>query len=85
MKDREKSYYQDQQLVEKSKLIVKLDVEQHLSDRLNDAAEMLWVVLANVNGGDWKKQTEEWQKVAVKWRDSYFMTLKEHRKIREKV
>ena len=37
-----------------------------------DAAEMLWVCLANVSGGDWSKQTPEWQKAAKKWRDNYF-------------
>jgi hypothetical protein len=26
-----------------------------------DAAEMLWVVLANVSGGDWTKQSTDWQ------------------------
>lgn len=37
-----------------------------------DAAEMLWVVLANVSGGDWTKQSEEWQEAAARWRDNYF-------------
>ena len=36
-----------------------------------DAAEMLWVVLANVDGGDWSKQTPEWQTAAEQWRDNY--------------
>ena len=39
--------------------------------RLKDAAEMLWVVLANVSGGDWTKQTQEWQEAAARWRDNY--------------
>jgi hypothetical protein len=42
---------------------------------LKDAAEMLWVVLANVSEGDWTKQTEEWQKAAARWRDNYFMVI----------
>lgn len=37
-----------------------------------DAAEMLWIVLANVSGGDWTQQSEEWQKAAARWRDYYF-------------
>jgi hypothetical protein len=41
-----------------------------------DAAEMLWVVLANVSGGDWTKQSKEWQEAARKWRDNYFEVLK---------
>lgn len=41
-----------------------------------DAAEMLWVVLANVSGGDWTKQTQEWQEAAARWRDNYFAAVK---------
>jgi len=37
-----------------------------------DAAEMLWIVLANVSGGDWSKQTPEWQEACIRWRDYYF-------------
>lgn len=40
---------------------------------MNDAAEMLWVMLANVSGGDWTKQTAEWQDGAAKWRNHYFV------------
>lgn len=36
-----------------------------------DAGEMLWVMLANVSGGDWKKQTKEWQKYTKKWVRNY--------------
>lgn len=43
---------------------------------LPDAAEMLWTVLANVSGGDWSKQTREWQYAASVWRDYYFAALK---------
>ena len=45
--------------------------------KLADAAEMLWVVLANVSEGDWTKQTEGWQIAAKKWRDNYFEAIKE--------
>ena len=44
-------------------------------ERLEGAAEMLWAVLANVSGGDWTKQTEEWQEAAARWRDNYFEAL----------
>lgn len=40
-----------------------------------DAAEMLWIVLANVSVGDWSKQSPEWQEAAARWRDNYFKTL----------
>lgn len=43
--------------------------------KLADAAEMLWVVLANVSGGDWTKQTPDWQEAAARWRDNYFAAL----------
>jgi hypothetical protein len=52
---------------------------RHTEGRLRiveDAAEMLWVVLANVSGGDWKKQTPEWQEAAARWRDNYFAAVK---------
>lgn len=45
-----------------------IDEESH---NLKDAAEMLWVMLANVSEGDWTKQSLEWQKAAAKWRDYY--------------
>lgn len=38
---------------------------------LKDAAEMLWGCLANVSGGDWTQQSEEWQEAVVKARDYY--------------
>jgi len=46
-------------------------------EKMADAAEMLWVVLANVSGGDWTKQTKGWQEVAARWRDYYFDALRE--------
>jgi len=41
-----------------------------------DAAEMLWIVLANVSEGDWTKQTPDWQEAAARRRDNYFAALK---------
>ena len=45
--------------------------------KMADAAEMLWVVLANVSQGDWTKQNKEWQEAAGIWRDNYFEALRE--------
>ncbi len=45
-------------------------------NKLRDAAEMLWIVLANVSGGDWSKQSMEWQEACVRWRDNYFAACK---------
>lgn len=47
-----------------------------ISTPMGDAAEMLWVVLANVSGGNWKEQSQEWQDAAARWRDNYFAVLK---------
>lgn len=38
---------------------------------LLDAGEMLWIVLANVSGGDWAKQSEDWQQAARRWADNF--------------
>jgi hypothetical protein len=43
--------------------------------RMCDAAEMLWVVLANVSGGDWAQQSPEWQEAAARWRDDYLEAI----------
>lgn len=33
--------------------------------------ELAWGLLANVSGGDWKKQSEQWQRGASNWRGHY--------------
>ena len=33
---------------------------------MQDAAEMLWVVMAYVNEGNWSKQSQQWQDAAAK-------------------
>lgn len=68
------------------------DTEADLRDRLHDlearyqklaeAAEMLWIVVANASGGDWSKQTEEWQKAAARSWDNYFAVLNLERAVR---
>lgn len=55
------------------------------SPSMADAAEMLWVVLANVSGGDWTKQSDDWQEAAARWRDYYFAALNAEAKIATKV
>jgi hypothetical protein len=47
-----------------------------LAPSMADAAEMLWVVLANVSGGDWTQQSAEWREAAARWRDNYFAAVK---------
>jgi hypothetical protein len=41
----------------------------------NDLAYSAWVLLANVSGGDWTKQTPEWQEAVVRWRDEFHASL----------
>jgi len=48
------------------------EAEKARAEKLKDAGEMLWVVVANVSGGNWKLQSQEWQDAAAKWRDNYF-------------
>lgn len=35
------------------------------------ALEIAWGVIANVNGGDWSQQSEEWRKAAENFRDNF--------------
>lgn len=50
-------------------------VERH--KKMDEAAEWLWGVVANVSGSDWKLQSEEWQKAATGARHAYFAAFKE--------
>ena len=52
------------------------DVAVRQAKDLLHAAEMLWVVLANVSGSDWTQQSEEWQEAAKRARDQYFEAVK---------
>jgi hypothetical protein len=44
-------------------------------EQMSNAAEMLWVVVANASGGDWTQQSADWQEAAARWRDNYFAAL----------
>ena len=50
---------------------------QHAAEmkEIADAAEMLWAVLANVSGGDWDKQSDDWVTAAERWRDNYLAAI----------
>ena len=41
--------------------------------------EAAWGVIANAGGGDWTKETPEWQEAAARWRDEYHRALDEAR------
>jgi ABC-type transporter Mla subunit MlaD len=36
---------------------------------LVDALEWAWTIIANAGGGDWTKESQDWQDAAAKWRD----------------
>jgi hypothetical protein len=40
-----------------------------------DLAETAWGIIANAGGGDWTKETQEWQDAAARWRDAYHAAL----------
>ena len=39
--------------------------------KLNNMLDTAWGIIANAGQGNWKTQTEEWQKCAEQWRDEY--------------
>jgi hypothetical protein len=50
-------------------------VAEALFAKALDAAELLWGVVANASGGEWKEQSEEWRSAAVRARDGYHAVL----------
>ena len=36
-----------------------------------DILELAWGLIANVSGGEWDKQSTDWQKAARRWRSLY--------------
>lgn len=41
-----------------------------------DLEEFAWGIIANAGGGDWSKESEDWQAAAAKFRDQYHQKLK---------
>lgn len=41
-----------------------------------DFAEWGWTIIANASGGDWGKESKDWQEAAAKYRDDFFSTIK---------
>jgi len=42
--------------------------EQHLID-------WAWSIIANAGGGDWERESADWQEAAAKWRHNYHLHL----------
>lgn len=38
-----------------------------------------WTVIANAGEGDWSRESEEWRKAAVHWRDDFHVFIDENR------
>lgn len=34
-----------------------------------------WAVIANASGGNWKKESADWARAAMQWRDRYHILL----------
>lgn len=56
--------------------ILKREVE-HREDILSYA----WTLLANVSGGDWTKQSPDWQNAVKRWREHYFSLLSDRDRV----
>lgn len=54
---------------------IKLDAREAL---MEGSANFLWTVVANVSGGDWTKQSAEWQQAAKRARDEFHGRKKQH-------
>ena len=40
-----------------------------------DLLEWAWTIIANAHGGDWGKESRDWQDAAIAWTDAYFGSL----------
>jgi hypothetical protein len=61
--------------VERAALTARVDAaERALNDR-DDSLAAAWVVIANAGGGDWTRETTEWQEAAERWRDTVMPSL----------
>jgi hypothetical protein len=56
-------------------LVERLAAAEAERDRRCRDAEMAWNIIANVSGGDWTQQSDEWREAATRWRDQYFAAL----------
>ena len=43
-----------------------------------DLLEQAWGIIANAGGGNWERESKEWQEAASAWRDQYHSILSKH-------
>ena len=46
-----------------------------VSDTADDLLHWAWTIIANAGGGDWEKESDEWQSAVVKFRQRYHAYL----------
>ncbi len=66
-----KQLYQDVEAKERrsNEIWEELSAERAVTNPLVDALEWAWTIIANAGGGDWQRESREWQDAAAKWRD----------------
>lgn len=50
-----------------------------MANEMMDLLETAWGVIANAGGGDWTKESRDWQEAAAKWRDRWHDLLRQTR------
>ena len=50
-------------------LIAELTAARAEIERLRESLDWAWAVIANAGGGDWTRETRDWQAAAIRWRD----------------
>ena len=43
-----------------------------LDEKIGNALELAWGLIANAYGGDWELASDEWRETAIRWRDEHW-------------
>ena len=60
----------DERLCDDHKTVERWARERH------ELLEYAWTIIANAGGGDWGKETKDWQDAAAKFRNQYHDAIK---------
>lgn len=60
-------------------------MQENKINRLEDHIEQSWLIISNVSQGNWKKQSDDWVSITMKWIDETRPVLSEVYKKRAKV
>lgn len=47
-----------------------------MKDDYADLLEFAWILIANVNNGDWSQQSEDWRESVYRFRDRYHAVIR---------